>query len=110
MTDTEQAPAPRPTPTQAYRELAMAYATKQPRHGDEEIELGQAATGDLKGQLYVKSLKLVRGESEDWPQFLGRIEQTAEQVAETLTRHNADKLRRDLEASVTPIASRKAKP
>lgn len=87
------------TPSERQHELLMTMAAKPPRAGSESVEVGQQTVGDLKGQHYLKAATFVRGESEDWPQFLGRIEQTTTALAERLTRINGEALRRQLEAS-----------
>lgn len=81
-------------------EAVMAALHREAASASSTTEFGEAATGDRKGMLYVKSHVVVRGKDEDWPQYLGRMETELDQIATLVAAHNADKLRRDLEASV----------
>lgn len=81
-------------------EAVMAALHREAASASSTTEFGEAATGDRKGMLYVKSHVVVRGKDEDWPAYLGRMETELEGIAGMVAAHNADKLRRDLEASV----------
>ena len=85
-------PAPRMTPSQREHELAMAFATKHARATIPTTEAGTYTTGVLQGQLYLKSHIVVRGEREDWPQFIGRYESELRALLEANDRLNAPTL------------------
>ena len=88
----------RQTPTERQHEALMAVLTKQPKNASSTTEVGEAAVGDKKGQLYLKSHVTVRGDDEDWPQYIGRVEQELADLSAALSKHNADTIRRHLEA------------
>lgn len=90
----------RQTPSERQHELLMTLATKTPRTGSETVELGQATVGDMKGHYHLKSAVFVRRDEEDWPQFLGRIEQSTADLDAALVRTNADTLTRQLQATL----------
>lgn len=77
------------TPSQREHELAMAFATKHARATIPTTEAGTYTTGVLQGQLYLKSHIVVRGETEDWPQFIGRYETELRALVEAMDRLNA---------------------
>lgn len=81
-------------------EAVMAALNREASSASSTTEFGEAATGGRKGLLYVKSHVVVRGKDEDWPQYFGRMEAELKAIATMVAAHNADKLRRDLEASV----------
>lgn len=81
-------------------EAVMAALNREASSASSTSEFGEAATGDRKGLLYVRSHVVVRGKDEDWPQYLGRMRAELGGIAAMVAAHNADKLRRDLEASV----------
>lgn len=87
MSDTVEAisgteiPPRRQTPTEFARELAMAYATKEPLGRSETVELGAPATGALAGKLTVSRVSLNRDENET---LLGWMERVRLVTAEAL--------------------------
>ena len=81
-------------------EAVMAALTRTAQTASSTTEAGVGATGDLKGMVYLKSHEMVRGQDEGWAAYLGRMEQELGDILTLHTKLNADKLRRDLEASV----------
>lgn len=77
-------------------ELLMAAVTKAAPTGHESVTLKQAQVGDLKGQWVCDGLSARRGDEEDWPQFLGRLQTMLEDVDVELIRRNASLIERQL--------------
>lgn len=63
----------RQTPTEFARELAMAYATKEPLGRSETVELGSPSTGALAGKLVVGKVSLNRDEGETLAGWVERV-------------------------------------
>ena len=83
-------------------ELLMAAATKQARERTDHTEYGTVGTsGDRFGLAYLKSLVVVREDGEDSVAYSGRKQAALLAELDFLVSVNADKLRRELEASVS---------
>lgn len=82
-------------------EAVMAALTKAPQAQHSTTEAGVGANGDMKGLVYLKSHVTVRGPNEGWAAYLGRMETELDQILTMHANLNADKIRRDLEASVS---------
>jgi hypothetical protein len=78
----------------------MAALTKQSPRTNEEASIKQASIGDMKGRWICDGLRVIRGEDEDWPQYLGRIEKQAADVDSALIRLNAGAIERELAATL----------
>jgi hypothetical protein len=85
----------------AQHELLMATLSKQPTRGSESVSLKQASIGDLKGRWICDNMSLIRAEDEDYPAFLGRVQASMQSLDRILMLHNADEIKRQLEASTT---------
>jgi hypothetical protein len=72
---------PRPTPTQAFRELAMAHATRTPRGQELACEVGQEARTK---EWYVKSIQVSMMDGEGWEPFAVRVGWIATAIAAAL--------------------------
>jgi hypothetical protein len=53
-------PEPRPTPTQAFRELAMAYATRQASAPENSVSLSRNAKGHMQFEVVVRGEDVTR--------------------------------------------------
>lgn len=84
----------------AQHELLMAAVTKTPPRGSESVTLKQAQVGDLKGRWLCDELRAIRGDEEDWPQYLGRITSMLADVDKLLMAHNAAEIQRQMQATV----------
>jgi hypothetical protein len=62
-------------------DIAMALASRQPRTGQESIELGQEARTK---EFYVKSLVVHRGDEEGWGPWITRASEIAKLAIDSL--------------------------
>jgi hypothetical protein len=81
-------------------EAVMAALNRSAQSASETTEYGQHAVGDKSGQAYLKSLVVVREDGEGWAAYQGRKETALIAELEMLAKVNAEKLQRDLQASV----------
>ena len=84
----------------AQHELLMAAVTKTPPRGSESVTVKQAQVGDLKGKWLCDSLNVIRADDEDWPQFLGRLDERLRDVDALLMEHNVNEIERQMEATL----------
>jgi len=107
----KQKPPARPTfsaQLEKQHELLMAAVTKTPPRGSESVTLKQAQVGDLKGRWLCDELKAVRGEDEDWPQFLGRLDGMLADVDEKLMHRNDAEIRAKIAETVALAGGKKS--
>ena len=81
-------------------EAVMAALNRSAQAASETTEYGQHATGTMVGFAYLKSLVVVREDGEGWAAYQGRKEASLIAELEMLAKVNADKLQRELAASV----------
>ena len=100
----------RQTPTEFARELAMAYATKEPLGRSETAKIGAPSTGTLAGKLIVSEVSLNRDEGETLAGWAERMRVTVEAMLGLCLVFNdpdyQDELLRDTLAELrNPVAS-----
>ena len=96
MTDNGTEAPRRQTPTEFARELAMAYATKEPIGRSETVTLGAPATGALAGQLIVSHVSLNRDEGETLAGWVQRVRLTAREALKLCLVFNDENYRAEL--------------
>lgn len=102
MSDTVEAisgneiPPRRQTPTEFARELAMAYATKEPLGRSETVTLGAPATGALAGKLIVSHVSLNRDEGETLAGWMQRLRDTTAEALKLTLVFNDENYRDEL--------------
>lgn len=102
MSDTVEAisgteiPPRRQTPTEFARELAMAYATKEPLGRSETVKIGAPSTGTLAGKLIVSEVSLNRDEDETLGAWAIRMQVTIEAMLKVCLVFNDESYRDEL--------------
>ncbi len=94
MTEPEQ--TRRQTPTEFARELAMAYATKEPLGRSETAEIGAPSTGALAGKLVVNRVSLNREEEETLAGWAERMRLTTREMLKLCLVFNDENYREEL--------------
>jgi hypothetical protein len=84
----------------AQHELVMALATKSAPRGSQSVSFKLVTVGDLKGKYVCDGYNAIRDEGEDWPQFVGRVEQELRDVDAAVIRVNASAIERELAATL----------
>ena len=92
----QEAARRRQTPTEFARELAMAYATKEPLGRSETAKLGAPATGALAGKLIVETVSLNRDEDETLAGWAQRMRDTAAEMLKVCLVLNDENYRDEL--------------
>ena len=96
MTDNGTEAPRRQTPTEFARELAMAYATKEPLGRAETVKIGAPSTGTLAGKLVVSEVSLNRDENETLAGWATRMETTLTEMMKVCLVLNDDNYRDEL--------------
>jgi len=99
MTDTEQTPERKPTPTERVWEAFNAVLLKPPHRGSESTSYSTVTVGDMKGRTVVKH-DVVRGEEETWDEFRARCQRQWADLNADATAYDAGRMQRELEASM----------
>jgi len=97
MSDNNGTETPRrQTPTEFARELAMAYATKEPIGRSETAKIGAPSTGTLAGKLIVSEVSLNRDEDETLAAWAERMRVTVAEMLKLCLVFNDENYRAEL--------------
>src|SRR5262245_59352845 len=87
------------TPTERAHEALMAALLKPAHRGSETTTAKTVTVGDMKGRTVIEH-NSVRGEEETWDEYRARHARQWRELNEDAAKYDANRLRRDLEASV----------
>ena len=105
MTDKEQPqPERRMTPSERQHEALMALATKMSPRAQQTFSAKRVTIGDMKGEIVMEGYTCPKADEEDFPQWLGRMQDELRQIDTMLLRLNASRIERELAVSTGPKA------
>jgi hypothetical protein len=98
---TDKQPEPterRMTPSERQHEALMALATKMSPRAQQTFSAKRVTIGDMKGEIVMEGYTCPKADEEDFPQWLGRMQDELQQIDTMLIRMNRDRI--DREAAV----------